>query len=149
LDVCQRLLHNAHDTEDAFQATFLLLVRQAHAIVKHGSVASWLHGVAHRVAVRLKGDNARRRQRECQAVRPPAPDLLQEVLWCALRAMLDGEVLRLPERYREPFLLCYLEGKSNAEAARLLGCPKGTVQSRLAHARELLRSGLARRGLTL
>src|SRR5262249_27640566 len=103
LDVCHRLLHNGHDTEDAFQATFLLLVRKAHAIMKQGSVASWLHGVAHRVAVRLKGDNARRRQRERQAVRPPVPDRLQEVLWCDLRTMLDEEVLRLPALYREPF----------------------------------------------
>jgi RNA polymerase sigma factor (sigma-70 family) len=149
LGVCHRLLHNPHDTEDAFQATFLILVRQAHAIVKLGSVASWLHGVAHRVAVRLKGANARRRQRERRAARPPAPDLLQEVVWCDLRAMLDEEVLRLPARCRDPFVLCYLQGKTNEEAARLLGCPTGTVQSRLSHARELLRTGLARRGLTL
>jgi RNA polymerase sigma factor (sigma-70 family) len=149
LGVCQRLLHDPHDTEDAFQATFLLLLRKAHAIVKQGSVASWLHGVAHRVAVRLKGENARRRQRERQAYRPPAPDLLQEIVFCDLRAMLDEEVLRLPARCREPFVLCYLEGKTNEEAARLLGCPRGTVQSRLLHARELLRARLARRGLTL
>jgi RNA polymerase sigma factor (sigma-70 family) len=149
LGVCHRLLHNPHDTEDAFQATFFILVRKAHSIVKKGSVASWLHGVAHRVALRLKGDKARRRQHECQASRPPAPDLLRDIVWCDLRAMLDEEVLRLPARCREPFVLCYLEGKTNQEAARLLGCPKGTVQSRLAHARELLRTGLARRGLTL
>jgi RNA polymerase sigma factor (sigma-70 family) len=149
LGVCHRLLHNPHDAEDAFQATFLLLLRRAHAIVKEGSVASWLHGVAHRVAVRLKDDNARRRRRERQAVRPPAADLLQQVLWRDLRAMLDEEVLRLPARCREPFILCFLEGKTNAQAARLLGCPTGTVQSRLAHARELLRAGLSRRGLAL
>jgi RNA polymerase sigma factor (sigma-70 family) len=149
LGVCHRILHDPHDAEDAFQATFLLLVRKAHTIVKLGSVASWLHGVAHRIAVRLKGDIARRRLRERQACRPPAPDQLQEVVWCDLRAMLDEEVQRLPARCREPFALCYLEGKTNAEAARLLGCPKGTVQSRLMHARELLRSALARRGLIL
>jgi RNA polymerase sigma factor (sigma-70 family) len=149
LGVCDRILHNPHDSEDAFQATFLILVRKAHAIAKCGSVASWLHGVAHRIAVRLKDDIARRRQRERRAQRPPAPDLLEEVVWCDLRSMLDQEVLRLPDRCRGPFVLCYLEGKTNEEAARLLACPKGTVQSRLAHARELLRAALARRGLTL
>src|SRR5437762_11399301 len=149
LGVCHRILYNSHDAEDAFQATFLLLVRKAHTIVKLGSVASWLHGVAHRVAVRLKKDVARRRQRERQACRPMASDQLKEIVWCDLRAMLDEEVQRLPARCREPFALCYLEGKTNAEAARLLGCPKGTVQSRLTHARELLRAALARRGLVL
>jgi RNA polymerase sigma factor (sigma-70 family) len=149
LGVCHRILHNPHDAEDAFQATFLLLVRKPHTIVKLGSVASWLHGVAHRVAVRLKEDIARRRQRERQACRPPASDLLKEIVWCDLRAILDEEVQRLPARCREPFVLCYLEGKTNAEAARLLGCPKGTVQSRLMRARELLRTALARRGLIL
>jgi RNA polymerase sigma factor (sigma-70 family) len=149
LGVCDRILHNRHDAEDAFQATFLLLVRKAHTIVKLASVASWLHGVAHRIAVRLKQDNARRRQRERQAGAPAAGDLLRDVLWCDLRAMLDEEVQRLPARCREPFALCYLEGKTNAEAARLLGCPKGTVQSRLTRARELLRAALARRGFLL
>src|SRR5262245_56196283 len=149
LGVCQRILHNAHDAEDAFQATFLLLVRKAHTIVKLGSVASWLHGVAHRVAVRLKQDVVRRRQRERQACPQVASDQLKEVVWCDLRAMLDEEVLRLPARCREAFTLCYLEGKSTIEAARLLGCPKGTVQSRLMHARALLRAALTRRGLIL
>src|SRR2546421_2516657 len=96
LGVCHRILYNSHDAEDAFQATFLLLVRKAHTIVKLGSVASWLHGVAHRLAVRLKKDVARRRQRERRAARLPAPDLLQDVVWCDLRAMLDEEVQRLP-----------------------------------------------------
>src|SRR5262245_46421980 len=149
LGVCHRILHNADDAEDAFQATFLLLVRKAHTIVKLGSVASWLHGVAHRIAVRLKEDIARRRHRERQACRSLASDLLKEIGWCDLRAMLDEEVQRLPARCREPFALCYLEGKTNAEAAQLLGCPKGTVQSRLMHARALLRTALARRGLVL
>jgi RNA polymerase sigma factor (sigma-70 family) len=149
LSVCQRVLHNVHDSEDAFQATFLVLVRKAQAIAKQGSVGSWLHGVAYRIAVRAKRDNARRRCRESQAPRPPAPDLLQEVVWRDLRLMLDEEVLRLPDRCRQPFVLCYLQGKTNEEAARLLGYPKGTVLSRLARARQLLRVRLARRGLTL
>jgi RNA polymerase sigma factor (sigma-70 family) len=149
LSVCQRVLHNVHDSEDAFQATFLVLARKAHAIAKQGSVGSWLHGVAYRIAVRAKHDIARRRWRESQTQRQPPPDLLQEVVWRDLRLMLDEEVLRLPDRCRQPFVLCYLQGKTNEEAARLLGYPKGTVLSRLARARQLLRARLARRGLTL
>jgi RNA polymerase sigma-70 factor (ECF subfamily) len=149
LGVCDRVLHDAHDAEDAFQATFLVLVRRAHTILKEGSVASWLHGVAHRVAARLRSTNESRRRRDRQAAPPVAPDLLEDIVWRDLRAILDQEVLRLPARCREPFILCYLEGKTNDEAARLLGCPRGTVHSRLAHARELLRSALARRGLAL
>jgi RNA polymerase sigma factor (sigma-70 family) len=149
LAVCRRLLPTLQDAEDAFQATFLILVRQARAITKHESVGSWLHGVAHRVALRAKASLIQRRARERQQSRPPAPDTLQEVVWRDLRAILEEEVLRLPARCREPFVLCYLEGKTNEAAARLLGCPRGTVLSRLARARELLRARLTRRGLIL
>jgi RNA polymerase sigma factor (sigma-70 family) len=140
--VCQRVLHNTHDAEDAFQATFLLLARKCNSILKKDSIGSWLHGVAFKVATRAKTDRARRKEREGK-VHPPgaAPDSLQDVVWRDLRVMLDDEVQRLPSRCREPFVLCYMEGKTNEEAARLLGCPTGTVLSRLAKAREILRRG--------
>src|SRR5207247_3258904 len=94
LGVCHRILHDPHDAEDAFQATFLLLVRKAHTIVKLGSVASWLHGVAHRIAVRLKEDIARRRLRAARAHRAPAlaPDLPHEIVWCELRTLPAEEL---------------------------------------------------------
>src|SRR5262245_54610097 len=148
MGVCRRALRNHHDSEDAFQATFLVLVRKAGSISKRESVGSWLHGVACRIATRARSKNAFRRVREEQVERPPAPDLLDEVIRRDLRAVLDEEVLRLPTRCRVPFIFCYMEGKTNEEAARLLGCPKGTVLSRLARAREILRGRLTRRGLT-
>jgi RNA polymerase sigma factor (sigma-70 family) len=149
LSICRRVLPLAADAEDAFQATFLIFIRKARGIAKRTSVACWLHGVAHRVAVRAKKDAARRRARERQAQRQSPPDAFREVVLQDLRALLDEEVLKLPEAYRVPFVLCYLQGRTNEECARLLGCPTGTVQSRLARAREILRGRLARRGLTL
>jgi RNA polymerase sigma factor (sigma-70 family) len=146
--VCRRVLHHAQDTEDAFQATFLVLVRRCGSIRKRQSVGSWLYGVAYRVAVRARADRARRRAVEGQAPPRPAAGEPHDD-GHDLRAVLDEEVRRLPERCRLPFVLCYLDGKTNAEAARLLGCPKGTVLSRLAHARGLLRTRLARRGIGL
>jgi RNA polymerase sigma factor (sigma-70 family) len=149
MGVCRRALRNHHDSEDAFQATFLVLVRKAGSISKRESVGSWLHGVAYRIATRARSKNIFRRGREEQVERPPAPDLLDEVIRRDLRAVLDDEVSRLPTRCRVPFILCYMEGKTNEEAARLLGCPKGTVLSRLARAREILGGRLSRRGLTV
>src|SRR5262249_51915394 len=116
LGVCQSVLHDAHDAEDAFQATFLVLVRQPGAIGKPASVASWLHGVAYRIALRARAACARRRFQERQVVPMPARELQDEVVWRDLRPVLHEEVERLPERYRMPFVLCYLEGKTNEEA---------------------------------
>jgi RNA polymerase sigma factor (sigma-70 family) len=149
LSVCRGILRHRQDSEDAFQATFLVLVRRAGSIRKRQSVGSWLHGVARRVSARARADRIRRAARERQAPGRAAPDLLDEVTDRDGRAALDEEVRRLPEKCRLPFVLCYLEGKTNAEAARLLGCPKGTVLSRLALARRLLRDRLGRRGLGL
>ncbi len=149
LTVCQRVLNNVQDAEDAFQATFLVLVRKARSIAKRDSVASWLHGVAHRIAVRAKVANSRRQSIQRRVPRIPPTDTLNHVVMADLRFVLDEEVQRLPERHRAPFILCYMEGKTNAEAARLLGCPPGTVMSRLACARERLRTRLVRRGLGL
>jgi RNA polymerase sigma factor (sigma-70 family) len=147
LGVCRRVLANRADVEDAFQATFLVLVRKARSIVKQRSVGSWLYGVAYRVAARARGEQVRRRRCEAQTGRAPAADALHELAWRDVRAVLDEEVLRLPARCRLPFVLCYLEGRTTEEAAGLLGCPRGTVLSRLARARELLRARLVRRGV--
>jgi RND family efflux transporter MFP subunit len=148
-NVCRRVLPREQDAEDAFQATFLAFVRKAHAIARGGSVSSWLYKVAYRVALEAKA----RAQRTAARERPggealavqPSPD----PMWHDLRSLLDEELNRLPERLRRPFILCYLEGKTNEEAARQLGCRPGTVFSRLARGRELLRNRLVRRGVTL
>jgi RNA polymerase sigma factor (sigma-70 family) len=149
LGVCQSILREGQDAEDAFQATFLVLVRKAGAISKPASVASWLHGVAYRLATRLRAETARRRAHERQTVPMSSRELQEEVVWRDLRPLLHEEVARLPERYRLPFVLCHLEGKTNEEAADSLGLPRGTVLSRLSRARERLRGRLTRRGLTL
>lgn len=149
LGVCRRLLGDSADADDAFQATFLVLVRKAGALGAPNSVANWLHGVAHRTAFKARGEAAKRRQREREAIDMPAREPSAEVLWRDLRPVLDEEIQRLPARYRAAFVFCHLEGKTNEEAARLLGCPKGTVLSRLARARERLRSRLTKRGVTL
>jgi|SRR5579884_279493 len=146
--VCQRILHNLHDAEDAFQATFLVLVRKSSSLTRPELLANWLYGVACRTALNARAELTRRRAHERQVVDVPVEGT-EEADWHDLRPILDEEVNRLPEKYRAPFVLCYLEGKTNEEASQCLGCPKGTVLSRLARARERLRVRLARRGLAL
>jgi RNA polymerase sigma factor (sigma-70 family) len=148
--VCRRILARTQDAEDAFQATWLVLVRKADSIGKRESVRSWLYGVAQRVAVRARATQRRQAASDSLLADVAArggdsPDLV----WRDLRPVLDEEVSRLPEKYRLPVILCCLEGKTNDEAARELGCPRNTVASRLARARERLRSRLTRRGVTL
>jgi RNA polymerase sigma factor (sigma-70 family) len=149
LGVCRRILHDVHDADDAFQATFLVLVRKAASIAKRQSVGSWLYGVAYRIAVKAKTRAHKRRAHERNAVNRPTIDPLEEVLWRDLRPVLDEEVNRLPEKYRAPVVLCYLEGMSYAETARRLECCKGAVALRLEQARDRLRKRLRRRGLDL
>jgi RNA polymerase sigma factor (sigma-70 family) len=146
LRVCRRMLGNPHDAEDAFQATFLVLARQARSIRRRDSVASWLHGVAARVAARARADAARRRKHEQRSaamaaegrVAHGAPEEGRE---------LHEELDRLPEKYRAPIVLCYLEGRTHEEAAQQLRWPVGTVKIRLTRARDLLRRRLVWRGL--
>jgi RNA polymerase sigma factor (sigma-70 family) len=149
LHVCRRVLHNTQDAEDAFQATFLLLARKAGSIRKQQSLAGWLYQVAHRLAIRVKAQNARREAREQQAVRMEPTQAGFEVAWRELQEVLDEELARLPPKYRDPLVLCYLQGLTHEEAAGRLGWPLGTVRGRVARARDLLRERLARRGLAL
>jgi RNA polymerase sigma factor (sigma-70 family) len=146
LGVCRRVLNDTHDAEDAFQATFLILVRKAGSIRVEDSLGRWLHGVSYRVAMRAKAKALRRRMIKGVAARAIAPPgEIAEVR--DLRAVIDEEVYRLPERYRASVVLCDLGGLSYEDAARQLGCPIGTVKSRLARGRERLRCRLTRRGL--
>jgi RNA polymerase sigma factor (sigma-70 family) len=147
LGVCRRILGNAHDAEDAFQATFLVLARKARSVAKQDSLGSYLYGVAYRVALKSRAEAVRRRQRERQAAVKAAARGNHDPTADDLRPILDEEVNRLPEKYRRPIVLCYFEGKTYQEAARLLGWPAGTAAVRLARARALLRSRLALRGL--
>lgn len=147
--VCRRMLGDIHEAEDCFQATFLILARRASAVGRPDLVGGWLHGVACRVATRARHLLVRRRAQERQVVDVPAGERTPELIWTDLRPVLDEEIERLPELYRVPFVLCYLDGRTNDEAAQLLGCPKGTIVSRLATARERLRRRLTRRGITL
>ncbi len=149
LGVCQRLLLDGNDAEDAFQATFLVLARKAGSLRKPDLLGPWLYGVASRAAARLRADAMKRRTKEQAVRRRAVQEPSDELVWSDLRPVLDEEVNRLPEKYRVPFVLCYLEGMTNDKAAGLLGCPTGTVLSRLATARERLRSRLSRRGITL
>jgi RNA polymerase sigma factor (sigma-70 family) len=147
--LCRRLLPRLADAEDAFQATFLVLVRKASGLRRPELLGAWLHGVAYRVAIRLRATVARRYSKERPFADLPAPDVLSANEQSELRLLLDDEVNRLPERYRVPFVLCHLEGLTNEEAARRLRCPKGTILSRLSRARERLRKQLTRRGIGL
>lgn len=146
LGVCRRVLRNAHDAEDAFQAAFLVLVRKAASLAGREVVGDWLHGVAYRTALKARTAQARRRGKERRMARPEAvaADLPSE--W---HELLDQELHGLPEKYRVPIILCELEGRTHQEAARQLGCPVGTLSGRLSRARTLLAHRLTRRGLTL
>jgi RNA polymerase sigma factor (sigma-70 family) len=146
LGICRRVLGDEHAAEDAFQATFLVLVKKAGALRDCNLLTNWLYGVALRVANKERAKGARRRFVERQAAdRVTQGD--KDAGLVELRSVIDEEIHRLPERYRVPLVLCHMEGLRHDEVARQLGCPVGTVESRLARAREQLRVRLERRGL--
>jgi RNA polymerase sigma factor (sigma-70 family) len=149
LSVCRRLLSCPHAADDAFQATFLALVRKAGSINKREAVSSWLYKVAYRAALRAGGRGGQAITNDPRRLPAVAVEPGDELIWRDLRPVLDEEVERLPERYRAPVILCYFQGKTNEEAAREIGCPTGTILSRLARARERLRVRLTRRGIAL
>jgi RNA polymerase sigma factor (sigma-70 family) len=149
LGVCRRVLRNPHDAEDACQATFLILSRKAAAIRKPDALASWLHGVAVRVARDLRAALARRAARPLQAGDDIARPAEEALTWAEVRQALDEELLRLPEHYRSALVLCYLQGRSRDEAALQLGWSLPTLRGRLERGRALLHARLVRRGLTL
>jgi RNA polymerase sigma factor (sigma-70 family) len=149
LAACRRLLRDPHDAADAFQATFLVLVRKAGSVDRPERLGNWLYGVACRVALKLRGQCARRHRRERPLGDVAAAEPVADLVWRELRPALDEELYRLPEKYRAPVVLCYLEGVSKRQAARRLGWPEGTLSTRLHQARLLLRGRLARRGLGL
>ncbi len=147
--VARRVLTHVQDAEDVFQATFLLLARKAASIRKAESVGSWLHGVAHRLALKARLQQVRRRTREKRAADMRPTTTSEETSLSEVLAALDGALGELPEKYRAALVLCYLEGHTQEEAARRLGCPLATVRTRLARGRKLLRDRLANHGLTL
>ncbi len=149
LSVCRRVLSKREDAEDAFQATFFVLALRASAVKDATLLANWLFGVARRTALKVKTTNTRRRARERRLwevlrMKTSATEILEELI-----PILDAEIQRLSPKHRAPIVLCYLEGKSNREAARELGWPEGTIVTRLRDARELLRRRLAWRGYGL
>ena len=146
--VCCRVLHNPHDAEDAFQATFLVLVQKAATVTPREMVANWLYGVAQQTAVRQRAAAAKRGWREVQMNEMPEPTVV-EAHEEELLSQLDQELSRLPARSRALIVLCDLEGHTRKEVARQLGCPEGTVASGLARARALLAKRLTRRGLVV
>jgi RNA polymerase sigma factor (sigma-70 family) len=147
--VCRRVLRTLHDTEDAFQATFLVLARKAASIHPRDAVGNWLYGVAYRTALRARGRNARRQEKERNAVDRSESYAAPDETWLELLPYLDRELSRLPDKYRLPVVLCDLEGRSRKEVASHLEIPEGTLSSRLATARKQLAGRLRSHGLTL
>jgi RNA polymerase sigma factor (sigma-70 family) len=147
LGVCRRLLYDYRDVEDAFQATFLVLLRKAATLRDADALGPWLHGVAYRVAARIRSNSSRRKFEESQSARLEAVESACELERTELRTLIDEEIGRLPEKYRRPVVLCYLEGNTHDEAARRLHCSTGSVRGRLDRARLKLKDRLTRRGL--
>jgi RNA polymerase sigma factor (sigma-70 family) len=147
MGVCLRVTRNHQDAEDAFQATFLVLARKAASISSRELLANWLYGVAHNTALKARASSVKRHAKEKQVTQMPEPAMAGQELWNDnIQALLDQELSRLPDKYRVPIILCDLEGKTRKEAAQQLGCPEGSLSSRLSRARVMLAKRLARHG---
>jgi RNA polymerase sigma factor (sigma-70 family) len=146
LGVCRRVLRHTHDAEDAFQATFLVLVRKAASVRPRELVGHWLYGVAYRTALKAKALAAKRSVKERSM---PPPETHHDEPPADWLPLLDEELQRLPEKYRLPLVLCDLDGKTRKQAARQLGWPDGTLSTRLTRARLLLAERLTRRSVAL
>ncbi|HYV38794.1 MAG TPA: RNA polymerase sigma factor, partial [Gemmataceae bacterium] len=149
LGLCRRQLGDAHLAEDVLQATFLVLARKARSIRRRESLASWLYGVATRLSRQARLAEAARSKRERQAASEHGQSSAGDPVWDDLLRVLDEELQRLPERYRQPLLLCYLEGRTQDEAAKHLGWSLITLRRRLEKGRDLLRTRMTTRGATL
>jgi RNA polymerase sigma factor (sigma-70 family) len=149
LGVCRRILKNSHDAEDAFQATFLVLVRKGASIRKRETVGGWLYGVAYKTALKARSADATRQFKEREARAMGDRQSRGQDAWLELQPLLDQELSRLPDKYRLPIVLCHLEGKSHKEAARQLDCAEGTLSSWLSRGRALLAKRLSRHSLTV
>jgi len=149
LAACRRILQHAQDAEDAFQATFLVFVRKAAQLDRGQPLAGWLYTVAYQTSLNARSSAAARRHRESQAMSRSPSQPADEPGQRELRSLLDAELNRLPEEYRTPIVLCYLDGQTNEAAARQLGWPVGTLKVRLSRARDMLRNRLSKRGVVL
>lgn len=149
LNVCRSVLHNLHDAEDAFQATFLVLAQKAERVRQPDAVGSWLCGVAYHLALKVRAATERRRRSEERTEERTVADPLLDMTLRELHQVLLEELQGLPEKYRLPLILCYLEGRTQAEAAKQLGWNKDILRGRLNRGRSQLRARLTRRGLTL
>src|SRR5262249_17926422 len=146
LGVCRRVLNHEQEAEDAFQATFLVLVRRAASIARPELLGNWLYGVAYRTAQKNRARLARRHYHERRVESmPPIDDPQAELCWKELRGVLDDELQHVPAKFRAPLVLCYLEGMTNEQAAQRLGWPVGSMSYRLARGREMLRERLQNR----
>jgi len=147
--VCRRIVRQTQDAEDALQATFAVLARKARSIRRRRSIGGWLHQVARRIALRARATSSRREVVMPVAITDKAVEPVVGQAVVDHTEVLDDEIARLPTLLRLPIILCYLEGLTNREAADRLGCPEGTIVSRLARGRDKLRLGLTRRGVVL
>jgi RNA polymerase sigma factor (sigma-70 family) len=149
LRVAFRTLQNEHDAEDVFQATFLVLSQKAHTVRRRDSLGSWLYGITYRLALKTKATAGERRNREQRVAATTVATPLAQITVQEAQTILDEELNRLPARFREPVVLCCLEGLARDEAAQRIGCPISVLKSRLEQARERLRQRLLARGLSL
>src|SRR5262245_37593114 len=152
MGVCRRVLGDHHEAEDAFQATFIVLVRRRRSLALKKSLGAWLHGVAFRTAVKAKTMSIERKakaQLTSADVASRERDHTEIVAWSELAPILDSEIHRLPEKLRAAIVMCELAGYTHKDAAVELGLPLGTLSACLARAKEKLRRNLTRRGVVI